>query len=79
VVVWWRNKLKKRKIDEAKQKIPPDNAEIDKWLAEPDGKAVLDKQRFGEGEEAELNVFFQSESFQFHPKRFQKTHYYQQK
>jgi twinkle protein len=79
VIVWWRNKLKKRKIDEAKQKTPPDNAEIDKWLAEPDGKAVLDKQRFGEGEEAELNVFFQSESFQFHPKRFQKTHYYQQK
>lgn len=66
VVIWWRNKLKKRKIDEAKQKIPPDNQEIDKWLQEPDGKAVLDKQRFGEGEEAEVAVWFNAESFQFH-------------
>jgi twinkle protein len=66
VIVWWRNKLKKRKLDEAKQKNPPDNEQIAHWLDQPDGKVVIDKQRFGEGEEAEVDLWFDAHSFQFH-------------
>ena len=49
VVIWWRNKLKKHKLDEARAANPPDMEAIAKWIDQPDAKALLDKQRFGEG------------------------------
>ncbi len=64
VIIFWRNKLKKRKIDEAKQS--GDGEELAKWLDQPDGKIIVDKQRFGEGEEAEVFMWFERESCQFH-------------
>ncbi len=67
VVIFWRNKMKKRKLDEARQN--NDAEEIAKWIDEPDGKIVLDKQRFGEGEECEVFVWFDRESCQFHTTR----------
>lgn len=67
VVVWWRNKLKKQKLDEAKQSFPVNNEAIAEWMDAPDGKAVLDKQRFGEGEEAAVHLWFHRDSYQFHP------------
>ena len=76
VIIWWRNKLKKRKIDECKQAQIPDENEIEKWTNEPDGKAVLDKQRFGEGEEAEVYVWFDRESTQFHTERDRRLPYF---
>jgi twinkle protein len=79
VIIWWRNKLKKRKLDEARQAIPPDNEEIAKWIDQHDGKAVLDKQRFGEGEEAEVAVWFNADSYQFHAVKNRKTPYFQLK
>lgn len=79
VVIWWRNKLKKHKLDEARQKMPPDNEEIARWLDVEDGKVVLDKQRFGEGEEAHVHVWFNADSFQFHTSRNRKFPYFSQK
>jgi twinkle protein len=76
VIIWWRNKLKKRKLDEARQSFPPNNEEIAKWIDQPDGKAVLDKQRFGEGEEAEVPVWFGLDSQQFHTSKMKKTPYF---
>lgn len=76
VIIWWRNKMKKRKLDEARQSNPPNNEQISEWLDQPDGKIVLDKQRFGEGEEAEVAVWFNTESFQFHPSQNRKTCYF---
>lgn len=76
VVIWWRNKLKKRKLDEARQSIPPNDEEIAKWIDQPDGKAVLDKQRFGDGEEAVADVWFNPECFQFHVNRNRKVPYF---
>lgn len=66
VIIAWRNKQKKRHLDECKN--VGDNASQDylKWMAQPDGKIVLDKQRFGEGEECEVFVWFHRESCQFH-------------
>jgi hypothetical protein len=41
-----------------------------------DGCIVLDKQRFGEGEEAKVNVFFDAGSFQFHTVAGRKSPYF---
>lgn len=79
VLVWFRNKLKKQKLDEARMAIPPKQDEIDKWILEPDGKAILDKQRFGEGEEASVPLYFNYESLQFHTTRNTKFPYFQTK
>ena len=76
VIIWWRNKLKKRKLDEARQAVPPDNEAISEWIDAPDGKCVLDKQRFGEGEEAEVSVWFDADSFQFHSSQFKRSTYF---
>lgn len=64
VIIWWRNKLKKRKLDEARQH--NDGEQLAEWIDKPDGKAVIDKQRFGEGEESETHVWFDKDSCQFH-------------
>jgi len=64
VLVVWRNKLKKRKMDEAKQ--AGNLEEYAKWESEPDGKIILDKQRFGEGEECEIPIWFNRDAMQFH-------------
>lgn len=63
VIIFWRNKLKKRKLDEAHQ---TNNTEMtSEWMDEPDGKIVIDKQRFGEGEECETRVWFDKDACQF--------------
>jgi twinkle protein len=63
VLIVWRNKMKKRKMDEAKQS---NNVEMmAEWTAQPDGKILLDKQRYGDGEECEINTWFNKESCQF--------------
>lgn len=76
VIVWFRNKLKKRKLDEAKQAIPMDTETISHWMDQPDGEAIVDKQRFGEGEEAAVKVWFDGETSQFHTVRNRKTPYF---
>lgn len=63
VIIFWRNKLKKRKLDEARQ--TNNVEELSKWLSEPDGKILIDKQRFGEGEEGEIYTYFDRDSCQF--------------
>lgn len=69
VVIWYRNKLKKQKLDEARQSFPPNDEVISQWIDAPDGKAILDKQRFGEGEEAQVQLWFHHDSYQFHPNK----------
>lgn len=76
VVIWWRNKLKKHKLDEARAANPPDMEAIAKWIDQPDAKALLDKQRFGEGEEASVHMWLNHDSYQFHPTRNTKTPYF---
>lgn len=64
VIVFWRNKMKKRKMDEARS---TNNIEMmDEWQNQPDGKILLDKQRYGDGEECEVNTWFNREACQFH-------------
>jgi twinkle protein len=64
VLVFWRNKMKKKKLDEARQS--NDGEELAKWIDQHDGKIIIDKQRFGEGEECEVFTWFDSPSCQFH-------------
>ncbi len=77
VIVWWRNKLKKQKLDEAKQAFPQDTEAIANWMDAPDGKAVLDKQRFGEGEEASVHLWLNPESYQFSTAKNMAIPYFQ--
>lgn len=79
VIVWFRNKLKKRKIDEAKQATPMDTETISQWLDAPDGQVIIDKQRFGEGEEGAIPVWFDQETSQFHAVKNRVTPYFQLK
>lgn len=67
VIIFWRNKEKKRKLDEARQKFPPDQETINKYLDAHDGKIVLDKQRFGGGVECETMTWYNHDAQQFHP------------
>lgn len=76
VVIWFRNKMKKQKLDEARQAIPPNDQEIAKWIDAPDGTAFLDKQRFGEGEEARVFVWLNTDALQFHTSRNVKIPYF---
>lgn len=76
VIIWYRNKLKKHKLDEAKSKTPQDTEQISKWMDEPDGLAILDKQRFGEGDEATVPVWFEYDSLQFHPHKNMRLPYF---
>lgn len=63
VIIFWRNKLKKIKLDDARA--VNDMEEVVKWMDQPDGKIVIDKQRFGEGEECQVFSWFDRESVQF--------------
>ncbi len=64
VLICWRNKMKKRKMDEARQS---NNLQaMAEWTAQPDGKILLDKQRYGDGEECECNTWFARDACQFH-------------
>jgi len=69
VIIVWRNKLKKKKIDEIMHSTTMDpvskTEEMVKWMDQPDGQIVIDKQRFGEGEESAIPVFFDKDSCQF--------------
>lgn len=56
--------MKKVKLDEARA--ANDIEEISKWMDQPDGKIIVDKQRFGEGEEGSVLTWFDKESCQFH-------------
>lgn len=76
VVVWFRNKIKKKKLDEARAAMPPNDEVIAEWLDAFDGKVILDKQRFGEGEEADVPVWFDQETSQFHTSQRKKSQYY---
>lgn len=79
VIIWFRNKLKKRKLDEAKQAIPMDTEAISNWMDQPDGAIIIDKQRFGEGEEAKVDIWFDPETCQFHVVKNRKTPYFELK
>lgn len=74
VIILFRNKMKKRKMDEARQ--ANDFEELAKWTDQPDGRIILDKQRFGEGEECEIFVYFEKESGQYHVKPNLKIPYF---
>lgn len=64
VIIFWRNKMKKRKLDEARS---TNNIELmAEWQSQPDGRILLDKQRYGDGEECEINTWFNKEACQFH-------------
>ncbi len=77
VLIFWRNKMKKRKLDEAKQ---TNNIEmIAEWRDQPDGKILIDKQRFGEGEESETLVWFEKDACQFHTQQHSVAPYFQLK
>ncbi len=76
VIIWWRNKLKKLKLDEARQAVPPNTEGIAEWIEKPDGKAVIDKQRFGDGEEGQIAVWFSQDTLQFHPCNHKKVEYF---
>lgn len=80
VLVIWRNKMKKRKIDECRQfKTPEAVEELDKWLRQPDGKLIIDKQRFGEGEECEVAMWYDRDSCQFQLSENRKVPYFKTK
>lgn len=77
VIVIWRNKMKKRKVDELRQSKDPEALEeLEKWLEQPDGKIIIDKQRFGEGEECEIPVWYEKDSCQFHNVQDRKIPYF---
>lgn len=74
VLIWWRNKLKARKLNEARQ---TNNTEMaSEWIDQPDGKIVIDKQRFGEGEESEAVVWFERDACQFHTEQHRTAPYF---
>ena len=61
--------MKKKKMDEIQNATDMDpitrTEQLVKWMDQPDGQIVIDKQRFGEGEECAIAVFFHKESCQF--------------
>lgn len=64
VLICWRHKMKKRKLDEART---TNNVQMAaEWMAQPDGKILLDKQRYGDGEECETSIWFHRDACQFH-------------
>jgi twinkle protein len=77
VIIFWRNKLKKKKLDEAKQ---ANNVQgLTEWIDANDGVISIDKQRFGEGEESSVFTWFDKESCQFHTQRGMKLEYFSSK
>jgi twinkle protein len=77
VIVVWRNKLKQRKWDEAKQRGDVmKQTEIEGWY---DGRIRIDKQRFGDGEDKDVPLFFDRTSWQFWPKQYERHTYFDAK
>lgn len=74
VIIFWRHKLKKVKLDEAREH--NDIEAIAQWADQNDGKIVVDKQRFGEGEEGSSLVWFDKESCQFHTQQHKMIPYF---
>jgi hypothetical protein len=72
--------MKKKKMDEIQAATDMDpiakTEQLVKWMDQPDGQIVVDKQRFGEGEECSVMVFFDKESCQFHPTQGMKAPYF---
>lgn len=77
VIIFWRHKKKKRMMDEATQK--NDMQLMSEWEDQHDGKIILDKQRFGEGDECEAFVWFDKDSLQFHNTPNRKIPYFTSK
>ena len=77
VIVVWRNKLKQRKWDEAKQRGDVmKQTEIEGWY---DGRIRIDKQRFGDGEDKDVPLFFDRTSWQFWTKQYVRHTYFDAK
>lgn len=77
VLITWRDKNKKRVIDEAKALMNiHKQMEAEKW---PDGIIRLDKERFGEGEDMDLRIYFDRISQQFHATQHHRVKYYEHK
>lgn len=76
VIVWWRNKMKNRKLAELRQQAVPDLGALASWMEAPDNRVVLDKQKFGGGLEAEIKMWFSGDSNQFHPVAGRKNPYF---
>lgn len=74
VLIFWRNKMKKIKLDEAR--LANNVEEVTKWTEQPDGKIIVDKQRFGEGEEGSINTYFERESCQFHTNQWKMVPFF---
>lgn len=65
ILIWWRNKSKHHKLDELRE-APTMNLEaFQKTEQQPDGRIKLDKQRFADGVEREIAVWFDGASTQF--------------
>jgi twinkle protein len=75
-IVFWRNKKKQRALDEERQKSPPDEDIMNDLRDQPDGKILIDKQRFGGGHEGELFVWYDHDSCQFHTHRDTRIPYF---
>ncbi len=75
VIIFFRNKIKKMKIDEYRQ--ANDMEQLAFWIDQPDGKIIIDKQRFGEGEESQVFTWFHPESCQFHTTKNTKRPYFE--
>lgn len=74
VLIFWRNKLKQRKFDECVQKGESVKAvEVEQWF---DGRIRLDKQRFGEGEDKDVPLYFDRISWQFATKQHHRHPYF---
>lgn len=74
VIIFWRHKMKKKKIDECKQS--NNYEELSEWMDQHDGKIIIDKQRFGEGEECEVVTWFDKDACQFHTEPRKSFPYY---
>lgn len=83
IIIFWRNKMKKKKMDEIQNATDMDpitrTEQLVKWMDQPDGQIVIDKQRFGEGEECAIAVYFCKESCQFHTTQGLNMPYFVQK
>lgn len=74
VLIVWRNKLKQRKFDDYTQKGEHMKAaETENWF---DGRIRLDKQRFGEGEDKDIPLYFDKVSWQFWPQQYNRHAYF---
>lgn len=75
VIVAFRNKIKKFNLDQARQ--ANDMEAVAQWMDQPDGEIIIDKQRFGDGEECKVVTWFHKDSCQFHTSQDRVLPYFQ--